>query len=119
MLVNLSVDTLRYYEKVGLISGLLKNKRGYKVYTERDILSLRFTINLKKTGMPLAEIKKYIDFYAEDYLDECYELLNAHATLVKQQIKEREELLEILIYKLSNFNELIKKKKDKFKELDI
>ncbi|MDN3955188.1 MerR family transcriptional regulator [Sporolactobacillus laevolacticus] len=117
-LVNLSIDTLHYYEKIGLISGLSKNKRGYKVYTERDVLSLRFTINLKKTDMPLSQIKQYIDLFAEGNLDECYKLLDTHASLVKQQIKEREEFLKILNYKLSNFNELVEKKRDKFEELN-
>jgi DNA-binding transcriptional MerR regulator len=117
-LVNLSIDTLHYYEKIGLISGLSKDKRGYKAYTERDILSLRFTINLKKTSMPLSRIKQYIDLYAEGNLDECYRLLNTHASLIKQQIKEREEFLKILNYKLSNFNELVEKKRDKFEEFN-
>lgn len=117
-LVNLSIDTLHYYEKIGLISGLSKDKRGYKVYTERDVLSLRFTINLKKTDMPLSQIKQYIDLFAEGNLDECYKLLDTHASLVKQQIKEREEFLKILNYKLSNFNELVEKKRDKFEELN-
>lgn len=117
-LVNLSIDTLHYYEKIGLISGLSKDKRGYKVYTERDILSLHFTINLKKTDMPLSQIKQYIDLFAAGNLDECYKLLDTHASLVKQQIKEREEFLKILNYKLSNFNELVEKKRDKFEELN-
>lgn len=117
--LNLSIDTIHYYEKIGLISGLSKNKRGYKIYTEKDILSLRFIINLKKTNMPLSVIKQYIDHYEANHLDKCYELLSTHASLVKSQITEREEFLKILNYKLINFNKLIDSKKKKFQDLDL
>lgn len=117
-LVHLSVDTLQYYEKIGLIPGVMKDKRGYKAYSEKNILSLRFALNLKKTGMPLSDIIQYTDWFAAGKLDECYSLLSGHASVIKEQIEEKENFLKVLQHKLTNFAQLIENRRDQFDNLD-
>ncbi|MDD3302020.1 MAG: MerR family transcriptional regulator [Candidatus Gracilibacteria bacterium] len=61
-LSGLPESTLRYYEKMGLISGIARDKiSGYRVYTE-DNLTLIATIScLNTTGMSIGDMKQYID----------------------------------------------------------
>ncbi|MGX9461498.1 MerR family transcriptional regulator [Shewanella sp. A14] len=58
-LAGLSSYTLRYYEKVGLLSKIQRNSSGHRVYTAKDLEWVNFVKRLKDTGMPLAEIVKY------------------------------------------------------------
>ena len=105
-LTKLSMDTLRYYEKIGLIPIPVKNNRGYKEYTDSDVQYINFIIYLKRTEMPLSEIKKYIDFYNQKNFEACFQLLNKHASTIEKQIEERKKVLETIQYKLEHFKDL-------------
>ena len=54
--LGLSVDTLRYYEKIGLLPRVGRNESGIRAYCERDISRLRFIQRAQKMGFSLAEI---------------------------------------------------------------
>ena len=56
------IDTLRYYEKSGITPIILRDKNGYRKYTESDKKWLGFINCLKSTGMPLNKIKKYLEY---------------------------------------------------------
>ena len=56
--LGISADTLRYYEKEGLLAPQ-RNASGYRVYSERDEIWFGFLKRLKDTGMPMAQIKRY------------------------------------------------------------
>ncbi|GGH83035.1 DNA-binding transcriptional MerR regulator [Pullulanibacillus pueri] len=103
---QLSVDTLRYYEKIGLIPIPKKNNRGYKEYTESELRYITFIVNLKRTDMSLASIKSYIDAYKRGEITDCYQLLERHAKDVEKQIEERQSVLQTIHYKLEHFKEI-------------
>ncbi|GGE34879.1 MerR family transcriptional regulator [Pullulanibacillus camelliae] len=105
-MTQLSMDTLRYYEKIGLIPIPKKNSRGYKEYTDAELRYITFIINLKRTDMPLASIKAYIDAYNQNEITECYQLLETHAKDVEKQIAERQSILQTIQYKLDHFKEI-------------
>ena len=54
--LDLSVDTLRYYEKIGLLPRVGRNESGIRAYSERDVSRLRFIQRAQKMGFSLAEI---------------------------------------------------------------
>ena len=56
---KLSGDTLRYYEKDGLLTNIFRLANGHRRYTNSDLEWLKFIVCLKNTGMPLKNIKKY------------------------------------------------------------
>ena len=58
-LVALSADTLRYYEKIGLLNNVQRNSSGHRVYSAKDVKWFEFVIRLKETAMPLEEILEY------------------------------------------------------------
>lgn len=55
---GLSADTLRYYEKEGLLQPE-RDASGYRVYGSRDAEWVGFILRLKEMGVPLAQIKEY------------------------------------------------------------
>ena len=63
-LMGVSLDTLRYYEKEGLIKPNRK-ENNHRIYTDNDINWMQFIKRLKDTGMPIKEIKKYSQLRSE------------------------------------------------------
>lgn len=57
---NLSSETLRYYEKIGLIEKVAK-KSGIRDYKDEDLERISFIICMKHAGLSLDDIKKFID----------------------------------------------------------
>ena len=50
---GLSIHTLRYYEKVGLLAPIQRGKNGHRQYSIEDIIWLEFLVRLRETGMSI------------------------------------------------------------------
>jgi len=56
-MLGLTADTLRYYEKLGLLTAVARNNSGIRIYTDKNISQLRFIQRAQKMNFSLAEIK--------------------------------------------------------------
>lgn len=54
--IGLSADTLRYYEKIGLLPEIMRDKSGMRLYNDKDISRLKFIQRAQKMNFSLAEI---------------------------------------------------------------
>jgi len=86
---NLSEHTLRYYERIGLISGVARAPGGRRLYSTADINWILFLKRLKTTGMSLADMKKYALFKSrgDSTFQARKQLLLAHRNSVRDSIK--------------------------------
>ncbi len=62
----MSISTLRYYDNIGLLQNLKKNKAGNRVFSEENIETIRGVQYLKKLGMQLIEIKEFMNWCKND-----------------------------------------------------
>ena len=60
---NLTTDTLRYYEKVGLIEPVKRSKSGVRDYTEKDLDRIVFVKCMRQAGLSIESIQTYIELY--------------------------------------------------------
>ncbi|MFD0901795.1 MerR family transcriptional regulator [Actinomadura sediminis] len=83
-----SIDTLRYYEKIGLLSRIARNASGRRVFTDDDLRWLGMLRCLRETGMPIAEMLRYTELArgGGETLPERLELLQAHDRRVEERI---------------------------------
>jgi DNA-binding transcriptional MerR regulator len=58
----ISADTLRYYEKIGLMPGVRRNNGGARLYSDKDLSRLRFIKRAQKMGFSLDEIDGLLSF---------------------------------------------------------
>lgn len=81
-MTNISIHTLRYYEKEGLLLNIRRNESGQRIFDKTDIEWLTWIKRLKSTGMPLAEIKSFAKLHqaGSTTLSERKFLLVAHKT---------------------------------------
>lgn len=54
--LNINKETIRYYEKIGLLSETKRDKNGYRLYSDEDIEKIKFILIIKKFGFSLKEI---------------------------------------------------------------
>ncbi|GAA4229596.1 MerR family transcriptional regulator [Actinomadura meridiana] len=88
-----SIDTLRYYEKIGLLPGIARNAAGRRVFSDGDLGWLTMLRCLRETGMPLAEMRRYsllVQAGAET-VQERLDLLQDHDRRVEERIARLRE----------------------------
>lgn len=99
--LNLTVHTLRYYDKEGLTPFVERTAGGTRVFKETDIDALKIIECLKATGMPLKEIKHFIDWCAagDATLQERYALFLERKATVEAQMRELQETMALIEHK--------------------
>jgi len=106
--VGVTVHTLRYYEREGLISSVNRAKNGHRRYTEEDIVWIRFLRCLRNTGMPISRIKEYINLMkiGPTTVPQRQALLEAHRVALKQKLTELTDNLEMVNLKIEYYENL-------------
>jgi len=99
--LNLTVYTLRYYDKEGLIPFVERTTSGTRVFKESDIDALKVIECLKATGMPIKEIKTFIDWCSEGNatLQQRYDMFLDRKAHVEAQMDELKKTMEIIDHK--------------------
>lgn len=64
-LTGLSISTLRYYDKHGLLNNLERTKGGIRTFSNQNIDALTLINCLKTSGMKISEIKQFMDWCSE------------------------------------------------------
>ena len=99
---GLSAHTLRWYERIGLMSHVDRSHTGQRRFTNADLDWLAFVGKLRLTGMPVADMVRYAELLREgDHtFDERKELLEATRHDVRTRIAELQDTLAVLDYKI-------------------
>ena len=110
-ITGLSRDTLRYYEKIGLIRHLEKDESGRKKYSEKDIEWIEFLKRLKTTKMSLKDIGKYADlrYEGDETSGERKKMLTKQLEKIMEEIEKLMDTKQILIGKIKTYDEIEKK----------
>lgn len=106
---DLPVSTLRYYDKEGLFPELNRTS-GIRQFTEKEIETLRVIECLKKTGLPIKDIKLFMSWCMEGsstYLKRK-ELFENQKKQVEKEINELNQTLDMLNFKCWYYSEVIK-----------
>ena len=100
---GLSVHTLRWYERIGLVEPVPRSHTGQRCYTNRDLEWLWLVRALRLTGMPVADMVRYAEMVraGEHTFPERRALLCATRDNVRQRIAELQDALAVLDYKIS------------------
>lgn len=105
---GLSIDTIRYYEKVGLIAAPWRNAGGTRIY-DPDVLNwIDFLKTLKATGMTLSDMQAYAGMRARGNSTAAPRrlMLERQRGIVKARIEELSACLTLLDYKIVNYHEI-------------
>ncbi|SCL68725.1 MerR family transcriptional regulator [Micromonospora peucetia] len=103
--VGLTTYTLRWYEQEGLVAPVGRDSAGRRRYTERDVNSLVLLTRLRRTGMPVRDMRRYAELarQGDGTLGTRRALFEAHRARVLTRMAELEEDLKVLNHKIDNY----------------
>lgn len=99
--LNLTPYTLRYYDKEGLMPFVERTSSGTRLFKESDISALKVIECLKSTGMPIKEIKTFIDWCSDGdtTLQQRYDMFMERKATVEAQMEELKKTMKVIEHK--------------------
>ncbi|MDI1650459.1 MerR family transcriptional regulator [Staphylococcus aureus] len=112
-LMNISQDTLRYYEKVGVIPPVNRDENGYRIYNDSDLNWIYLVKNLRNAGV---SIESLIEFFRlaqlpknENIQAQQKQILNKQLEELNENLKTIHDARDLLQYKIDNYDNHIAK----------
>lgn len=106
---HITADTLRYYEKIGLIDPVKKDQRGRRNYQEEDEKRIEFLKCMRSAGVSISAIQQYIMLLNEGShtSSKRKEILIQQRGILEQKMKDMEETLTYLNYKIDHYDDIM------------
>ena len=106
---HLPVSTLRYYDKEGLFPDI-KRSSGIRKFSEKELEALRVIECLKKSGMEIKDIKKFMEWCSEGSrtYPQRLELFLNQKEVVEAEIRRLEKVLDMLRFKCWYYEQALK-----------
>ena len=105
---GLSIDTLRYYERIGLVDPPARDSGGRRSYSDDDLGWLVFLTRLRTTGMPIRMMREFAQLrhLGAATAGRRKQMLFEHRASVRERIAELQSCLDVLEYKIKHYEEL-------------
>lgn len=105
---GLTPDTLRYYEREGLIPPVHRNKAGFRDYDNYDMNWIYFVKCMRKAGVSIESMIEYTNLFLKDRKGTAKarkDILREQKTKIEEKIFDLQQTLNYLNYKIDNFDD--------------
>ena len=112
---TISADTLRYYERIGLIPPVQRNVSGIRDYCELDLRRVEFIKCMRSAGLPVEVLIEYIALVqqGDNTIEVRKEILIEQRDLIATRMKEMQKTLDLLNHKIEVYeNAVLNKEKE-------
>ncbi len=119
---NISISTLRFYDKEGLLLNLERDSSGIRKFNDSNLESLRVIKCLKMSGMEIKEIKKFMKWCSlgDSTILKRRDMFIKQKENIENKIKELESSLDMIKYKCWYYNEaLIDGNEDRVRNISL
>ena len=106
---GISTDTLRYYERMGLLPHVRRNERGVRDYDETDLARIRFIKCMRSAHVSIEALVECMALFAQGdaTLEARKDILVEQREIVRERIAAMQEGLDRLDYKIAHYDDLI------------
>ncbi|MEK3903788.1 MULTISPECIES: MerR family transcriptional regulator [unclassified Paenibacillus] len=104
---GMSGDTIRYYEKIGLLPRAKRKGNSHRIYSDSDLSRMQLVTCLKKTGMSLDDMRPYLDLSLDADLSQYPELqvmIMEHRQKIVEQIASLQQIVDFIDVKIDQGN---------------
>ena len=111
---GISLDTLRYYERIGLIPPVHRNEGGIRDYNDLDLRRVEFIKCMRSAGLSIEVLIEYVDLVqqGDDTIETRKGILKEQRELLLARMKELQKTLDVLDHKIDVYeNAVLKKEK--------
>lgn len=107
-IIDLSTDTLRYYERIGLIPPIQRNSGGIRDYQEEDLKWIEFVKCMRNAGLPIEVLKEYLHLFeqGDSTLQPRKDILIEQRQALIEKIQSLKETVERLDHKIEMYNNM-------------
>ena len=112
---GISTDTLRFYERIGLIPAVNRNGSGIRNYNELDLRRVEFIKCMRSAGLPVERLIEYMDLVqrGDRTIEARKEILKEQRDQLVTRMQEMQKTLDILERKIEGYeNAVLKREQD-------
>ena len=104
---SVPVDTLRYYERIGLLPPVNRSKSGFRDYTESDCQWVSFIKCMRSAGIPVEALIDYVNLFQQwDATREARrQILVEQRELLQARVEEQQRTLDYLSRKIQSYDQ--------------
>lgn len=106
---NISADTLRYYERIGLIQNVNRTASGIRDYTEEDCRWVEFIKCMRSAGLPIEVLIEYVSLFqqGDSTIEARRDLLTEQRRQLLEKMEDMQKTLDKLNYKIDFYEKTI------------
>lgn len=106
---EITPDTLRYYERIGLIPAVNRSESGIRDYSETDVKRVEFIKCMRRAGLPIEALLEYVSLLQEgdSTIDARKAILIDQRSKLVARMAEMQETLDLLDYKIGIYEHTI------------
>lgn len=111
---GLSIDTLRWHEREQLFPPVPRDSARRRRYSDQDIERIELMLRLRRTGMPVRDIRRFVELLAGgcETHSERLALLEAHRRRILADMTQLDKDLAAVDYKIGHYTKLIDRESD-------
>lgn len=109
---GISAHTIRFYDQQGLFPHVSRDKNNIRLFSEEDLEWVKIVQCLRETGMPLAEVKEFIQLclIGDATIPKRYQLIQNQVQKAEQELAAMEQRIDTLRRKVEYYEHLLNKK---------
>lgn len=117
---EITADTLRYYERVGLIPEVNRNKSGIRNYTEEDCRWVEFIKCMRSAGLPIEVLIEYVTLFqqGDETIEARKDILIEQRKQLIEKMESVKKTIERLDYKIDRYEQAVVNKENELKRTD-
>jgi DNA-binding transcriptional MerR regulator len=118
---GISIDTLRYYERIGLIPPVNRNESGIRDYNEIDLRRVDFVKCMRGAGLPIEVLIEYVGLVQQGdrTIEARKEILKEQRKQLAAKMAEMQKTLDILDHKIEIYEKAVLKKEQELLPIEV
>ncbi|HMD80035.1 MAG TPA: MerR family transcriptional regulator [Anaerolineales bacterium] len=118
---DISSDTLRYYERIGLIPPINRNESGIRDYDELDLRRVEFIKCMRSAGLPIEVLIEYVRLVqqGDKTIEARKEILKEQRKQLVARMREMQKTLDLLDHKIEVYENLVLMKEKEMIEAKV
>ena len=117
---SISSDTLRYYERIGLIQPVNRSANGIRDYNEIDLRRVEFIKCMRSAGLSIEVLIEYVGLVqqGDQTIETRKEILKEQRELLLAKMKDLQETMDVLDHKIEVYENAVLKKEQEIVQTD-
>ena len=106
---DISPDTLRYYERIGLLPPVRRSKSGLRDYDENDLMWIDFIKCMRNVGLPIEQLARYVQLFPQGdaTVEARKKILQDQREQIRARIAELQRTLDLLDHKIAVYEKAL------------